>query len=80
MGYRYSTGERYDLFERLTGLSRSGEDEVMPDERRRRLNRLFRCKLCEGTGLLSAKPGSWWYCPRCLGDGAAMDGHFRGDV
>ena len=52
----------------------------MPDARKRRLNRLFRCKLCEGTGLLSAKPGSWWYCPRCLGDGAAMDGHFRGDV
>ena len=80
VGYRYSTEERWSLFERLTGLCPTAEDDVTPQERKRRLNRFLRCQLCAGTGLLSTTPGKWWYCPRCLGDGAAMDGRFRGDV
>ena len=80
VGHRFSTDERWTRFERLTGLCPAAKDDIFPEERKRRLQRLHRCRLCRGTGLLSATPKSWWYCPRCLGDGAAMDGKFRGDT
>lgn len=80
VGHRYAPHERGMLFERLTGLRADGDDDVFPHERKRRLRRLVRCGLCGGTGLIGADPKRWWHCPRCLGDGAAMDGRFRGDI
>ena len=48
IGYRYSTNERWTLFERLTGLCPAEEDAVTPKERKRRLTRFLRCQLCNG--------------------------------
>jgi DnaJ-class molecular chaperone len=78
-GYRNSVVEYWCRFNRVTGLSPFGSDpDHTPEERKAILDRLVECSLCDGQGFLSSDPETWVRCPRCLSDGSALDGAFKG--
>ena len=80
-GYRKSVVESWCAYSKVTGLNPIGPDPDVPQEIRSAIReRLVDCQLCDGNGYLSSDPESWTHCPRCEGDGYALDGHFTGDV
>ena len=76
VGHGRSVVEEWCAFNRVTGLD-PFRDKSSP-EARAILARVVRCGLCGGGGYLSIEPDRWGECPRCLGDGSALDGRFRG--
>ena len=79
VGYRRSVVEHWGYFQRATGLNPLSGERKTPHGRAI-MERLVTCSLCEGHGYLSDRPGSYCRCPRCGGDGRAIDGKFSGDV
>lgn len=75
-GYTKGTYEHWDTFARITGLKPLGDKSSA--EAQAILERVVRCTLCGGNGYLSDHPDYYAKCPRCLGDGKALDGRFRG--
>ena len=76
VGHGNSVVEHWCAFNRVTGLNPLG-DKSSP-EARAIMARVVACGLCDRSGFVSSSPESWGDCPRCLGDGSALDGRFRG--
>lgn len=77
VGYRSSVVEHWGRFRRVTGLNPLNGERNTPHGRAI-MERLVTCSLCDGHGYLSDSPSAWSYCPRCGGDGSALDGAFNG--
>lgn len=81
IGHRKSVVEHWCAFSRGTGLNPVGPDAHVPPEISAAIReRMVNCQLCGGSGYLSPDPESWTHCPRCEGDGFALEGHFRGEA
>lgn len=81
VGYHKSVVEYWGAYNKVTGLNPLGPDpDVPPDIREAIGKRIVYCQLCGGEGYLSTDPASWTHCPRCEGDGYALEGHFTGNA
>ena len=76
LGVDKSVVEHWCAFQRVTGLNPLGP-KTSP-EAQTIVARIVTCGLCGGSGCMSGGPDAWSYCPRCLGDGIALDGRFKG--